>query len=781
MSEATSPDSKSGTTLMRLTDLSTAAEVEAFIEEQQDDLGLEWFRVGDQNNTGTIEMGGTPEKALIERLTNVTDATLERKALERYGDTETAREALPDNPRDAASELFGLPAGGYEEVDSDRLRELAERARVVLSEASDEDRLTIDLHDQGIGQRPEDFTDTFLSLHGDNKNSKPYLIGRFGQGGSNTFRFADYTIIISRSYTGGPIGWTIVRENKEHEMDDGTTTRAYEFAARPDGSIPTVSADEAEILADGGSVIRLVDYYADGFTGRGDDKLKRSNVSGVMKHHLFASVYPFRVIDSRYQDAETTVKGGRHLLNASKYVDEVTDVDELDGDRTQGTMDVPTKYGTLDTRWWVVDPSQSGQDDTKRAVVNRFVDPANPIVFTLSGQVHHEENKRLLSSADLGFIKDRIIVEVNFDQLDATKRDHVFSSTRDRAMEGEEYKHVRQALEDALDADPELNALDDYYHRKAREGGESADQANEDLADLMNTFDIESNDIAGLEVPGGDAVKTDGGESGSGGDGDGGGPTDPYVPDPVDNLKPEPTWMEIANPAAERGEPITVRQGGTFQLHLRLDAENHFDERDDVHWMPISSGTAAHALNRQNRRRLKNGHTYLVFDVDETVSVGATGEIEIQLAWNDGDDVLSASTDVVVGEPIEQDSADNVSSGAVSPEVIPHEDNTDDTPFNFGEESVVRYIPRDDDRDEVHVALFNSRIQPILNNVTRSENVLNRYTREYMAHLAFEATMEYYQEDDGGIDEETRNRYQNRSAVTLMQAIAKNVDPSTLA
>ncbi|QSX01097.1 hypothetical protein [Haloterrigena alkaliphila] len=776
-------------TITTLKSLDSAAAVKAFIEDQRADKGLKWVRVGDQNAVGTVEMGGNPRNALMERVTNMVDAITEREVIEQYGDLDTAKEKLPDNPRDAVSELLGLPADGYDGVDQSTVRELAELAAIRLADADADNGLTIELEDQGIGQAPNDFPDTFLSLHGDNKNSWPFLIGKFGQGGSNSFRFADYTIIISRSHEGGPVGWTIVRENKEHETEDGDIVRAYEYAVRPDGTIPQLPVSAATELEGGGSIVRLVNYYADGFTGRGDDKLKRSNVAGVTKHLLFASVYPIRVEDHRQAEApHATIKGGRHLLNDSKYVDEVDndlpDAGMAQGQRTQGVMDVTTDYGDLEVRWWIVDPSQSGQDDKKRDVVERFVDPSQPMVFTLSGQVHHEETKRTLEGNNLGFIKDRLIVEVNFDSLDSHKRELVFSSTRDRALEGEEYDHVKQRLVEAFKTDDQLAALNDYYHEKARSGGESADEANEDLADLMSTFDIEADDIPGLEVPGGDGTRTDGGD-GAGGDGSGGDPGSGgggYVPDPVDDLKPEPTWLEIANPAAERGEAITARQGGTLSLHVRLDAQDRFDERDDVTFTPVFTGATKDAFTQKTRRRLKNGHTYLVFDITDDIDIGTTGEISVRLTWNGGEDSLSNTAAVEIGEPIDRDTGTNQTSGSVSPEIIPHENNGTDVPFSFGEASVVNYIERDDgQRDQVHVALFNENIAPILDKVTRSENVLNRYTREYMAHIAFLATMMQHQDKLDGLDEELRNQYLNQTALTLMQAIAKNVDPTDLA
>ena len=60
---------------------------------------------------------------------------------------------------------------------------------------------SIVLEDCGIGQHPEDFPDTLLSLGGSNKISKPYLMGAFGQGGSSTFAYCPYSVIVSRRHS----------------------------------------------------------------------------------------------------------------------------------------------------------------------------------------------------------------------------------------------------------------------------------------------------------------------------------------------------------------------------------------------------------------------------------------------------------------------------------------------------------------------------------------------------------------------------------------------------
>lgn len=756
----------------RLTDLHTAAEVQTFVDEQN----FKWKRVGQQNNTGTAEMVRHPRNALIERVTNMLDAIIEQKIIEEYDSSEDARQELPNNPREAVSELLDLPADGFDGVDDQKVSDLAENALVRVFEGSETDQITLDLEDKGIGQKPADFPDTLLSLHGDNKNSKPYLIGRFGQGGSNSFPLSEYTIIISRSHEGGDIGWTIVRENADHETPEGDIVRAYEYAVTPGGSIPRLSETVAPRLSDGGTMIRLVDYYAEGFTGRADDKLKRTTVSGVIKHLLFASVYPVRVEDHRYDgNPAATVKGGRHLLNKSVYVD------EHDNQRTQGTLDVETEYGNIELRWWAIDPDQSGQDDRKRDIVKRFVDPSNPLVWTLSGQVHHEESKAPLEQTEsgMGYLKDRIIVEVNVDSIDERHRSKVFSSTRDSAMKSEVYDHIFECLVQRFEGDYQLEELNDHYHEKARSGGNTSEEANDDLSDLMSTFDIEADDVPGLDVPGSTGLATDGNGAGGGGsDGSPGVGRDPYVPEPVDNRQNEPTWMEIANPEAKNGDPVPVRQGGSFSLHLRLNAVDQFDERDDVEFRATVAGKTDAFLERSARRRLQNGHTYLVFDVDDQVDVGSAGTVTVQLTWDN--EKKTDSTAIEIEPPIEQEPGNEEKTGSVAPEIIPQED-VDNTPFNFGRESVVKYVENgDDEQDEVHVALFNENIKPILNNVTRSERTLNRYTREYMAHIAFEATMEHHDDEIEMPDEEVQHRYHTRSAITLMQAIAKNVDPEDL-
>jgi hypothetical protein len=359
-----------------------------------------------------------------------------------------------------------------------------------------------------------------------------------------------------------------------------------------------------------------------------------------------------------------------------------------------------------------------------------------------------------------------MIVEVNADTLSTRVQESVFSSTRDRAIQDQEYNDIVDAIVEAFADDPELNRLNQHYHERAREGGDSAEDANDDLSELMSSFDIEANDIPGMDVPGGAGPLKEDESNGST-------ESEPYVPEPVSDLKPEPTWVRVANPDADDGTPITVDQGGTFTLHLEADAQDDFEGRDPVFDTELSEALTSE-FTQKSRRKLKSGHTYITFDVSDDAPVGETGDLVTRIEWDE--ETLETNAEIEIVEPPEPDTDDD--SGSVSPEIVPHEDDGTG-PFSFGTESVVKYVENRDSRDEVHVALFNEHIEPILNQVTRSENVLNRYTREYMAHIAFKTTMEHHSDVEWE-DEELRNKTRNQTAVALMQAIAKNVDPQDL-
>jgi hypothetical protein len=107
-------------------------------------IGTEYRRpLGDKpNNGGLIKAaGGSYDHKIIENLTNMQDAVLERAAVERYGDL---RQVPFGSPREAAASLF-----------TGKDREVADRQTVTFREsdppAQRSKRLTVVFRDQGCG------------------------------------------------------------------------------------------------------------------------------------------------------------------------------------------------------------------------------------------------------------------------------------------------------------------------------------------------------------------------------------------------------------------------------------------------------------------------------------------------------------------------------------------------------------------------------------------------------------------------------------------------------
>ncbi len=228
------------TTLAQLLqDARTAKDIEKILQFAVDTTGTAVIPVGRENNIGTIRMASDPGLALIERVTNGIDSLLELAVLKHPGSD-------PKTPG-LAAHLLGVPSGGIQEMSDTERRKLAENLVLSLHESGVKRRPTVRVEDRGIGQHPSQFAKTLLSLNESNKVSKPYTMGTYGQGGSVTFGFSKYTVILSRRHPllldsgqDDVVGWTIVYE----EQTDPTKNilPRYVWVVRPDGTPFTLPA-----------------------------------------------------------------------------------------------------------------------------------------------------------------------------------------------------------------------------------------------------------------------------------------------------------------------------------------------------------------------------------------------------------------------------------------------------------------------------------------------------------------------------------------------------------
>jgi hypothetical protein len=728
--------------LLRVT---SATDVEQLLDQES----LAWHPLGDQeNNVGIVRSGSSPSQALAERMTNGIDAVIERAV------TEGTIPSDLTSPREAVRTLYDLNSDEYGSLSSTEVREKAEDTMTVrMMAGSDKNHLTIETDHEGIGQPPDAFPKTFLSLNEDGKITKPYLIGKYGQGGSNTFDFCEYAIIISQAVTGSDIGWSIVRFN---ERLDGTETYSdgvFEYCTRPDGQIPRIDAAEAPDW--NGSTVRLVDYQASEFSNSLSPS--RKSLYTVANRAMFGSLFPFILEDTRHEEFDGyDGKPKRRTIVGSRYrLDGAGDSVYRAGEFTR--IDVGD-LGELRVKYWVLEET---------GAVSQFVDQTHPVVFTLHGQRHHAEPKRFLQQTDYSFLKDRLVVEVDCETLSQTGK-RVFSSTRDRATEGEKYRRIKAALRDAFDNHEELEALNEEFRERAlnESSSEQEEKAKDLLAKLLEEPDPSS--TGPIQTDGSGADEGDGGGSTGGNGGI----------DPVEPLYETPQTVAIDNTA----DPLQACKARVMRLRVKIDAVDAF-EQDPINEITLDvSGDIDDDLTYNNETALKDGWKRYQLAVAEDASIGETGEITITAEWPGG--VESDTRTVEIASPPER--SGNGGRGQVeAPEI--RQVQADDEGMRevaglTDDDAVAKYMADSDGPGEVFVAMFNETIEPI-RATNDTERTVEQYDRQYAAYMAFNEVLRHRELEEMDAEqpsEEYIKREQNRVAGTLMRSITGGLNPDDL-
>lgn len=722
--------------LDELQSLKTSEQVENFIN--QHDTQLEWKYLGGRsNNENVVHMVTDPANALTERVTNGIDACLERAVHEN--DIEDA-----SSPRDAVEQLFGLSKAGYNEMSQQWVTETARaNMNISIEENGKENRPVIQFRDWGIGQRPEDFEDTFLSLNEDSKVTKPYLIGKYGQGGASTFRYCPYAIIISRHCDGGDLGWSIVRYNPRTEGEDEYTTGVYEFCALPNGEVPKIPETEVEDFE--GSIVRLIEYDATDFNNSLSPGA--GNLYTVFHRTMFGSIFPFMLEDRRTErftgydgPRRRSVVGSRYRLDKpSKYVDESRDFRRVD----------LGEYGALRIKYWVLND---------RDAVDQFTNPTEPIVFTLHGQRHHSEGKRYFKDGTgFNFLKDRIVVEVNCDDLEKAGR-RAFTSDREAMSESGEGRVIRQKVIEALAEDDQLEELNESYKRKAiREtSSDQEERAKDLLADLLQNpkqGDKEEAPAEGGEEGEAEPV-ANGGRKGEDDDGPG-------------ELHDYPTYVKIVN----KQEPIPAKQGRTLRVEIEADADWRFEEleRGEI----TLDLTDVDALTYERETSLDDGRKYIYASVDEDADVGETGVITAVAQWKNGRHEDDRTVEIT--EP-PSTSPSGGRGELQSPEITAV--SQDNNSLGWDETDVVEFHPDEGDAGRVYVSMFNENIQPILEDIP-TESTAEQRKSEYQGYMAYYEVMRENETQGAGadIDQQYVKQEQNRVAKVLMRQIIDGMTP----
>ena len=581
-----------------------------------------WHPYGGLENNGGqfLNQQASPQGALVEKVVNSIDAVLTAKAYEN--------DDLPNSPPstmfEAAERYFNIPGGRLAEVTPTERGQIARSAvQVVFSGQKSPERPTITITDQGEGQVPEEFPQTFLSLSENNKLKIPFVQGKFNMGSTGAVPFCgkshNYQLILSRRHPAAPgnsdlWGFTVVR--RRHPDADERLSQ-FQYLA-PKEKIMSICDDALPIWWNSnrsreniqcGSLVRLYEY----------DLEQKTNAildfSRMLNRRLYRIPFPIQVVELREFKGHTleNVIPGLETRLVEDSADAVEDgfpiTDELRIPRIGRVRVslVPFKEGTQTSRW---------------------MSAREAIIFTINGQAHAFEQREFLrrSGGDgVGFkyLAPSLLVEVDCSNLSPMVVEQLFMGSRDRMRDNDEKRGLLKALTKYLHQHQGLRDLNNRRRVSTIKQSTKSDVYSQELFQKM----LDSSPLIAAIFRGSGKISAPVkvAEEGS----------VPFIG------RPFPTYLEWlkGGPFLEKHCPINTY----CEIELETDAENAFLSR------PVDPGECTIEPNNWVRsRKLWNGKLSIRLQPPEGTPVGCKVPLCVSFRSSATLDVFRAKGHLVV-------------------------------------------------------------------------------------------------------------------------------------
>jgi hypothetical protein len=438
----------------RIFEITVQEEVDQWLRDVDKEIGgISWAPVGGiENNVHTVEVASDPSLALVERPTNSIDALLDLRAIERG---ESAR-----TPHNAAVKWWGVPSEGLSAMSDKDRRSLADNIRVTMFEGENADRPTIVIQDQGMGQHPDEFSRTHLSLLASNKKSSTHVMGVYNAGGAASYKFAKSTIVVSRraptilENRSDEIGITVV---KYDPLDpDKFKSGVYVYMVGKDSSILRLGVRELPDLSYG-SYIKLIEYLLPKYNQAAHGP--KNSLWHLFHAALPDPALPFRIIETRSARFKgmkggverRVISGLLHLLNNLGTAD-YSDI---------RAIDLGSDFGRITLRYFVLN---------EHTDPDAYTTSDQGLTITLNGQRQITKDRLWLRrQLELFYLFKRLVVLVDGTALtNAAKRD-VFSSTRETGVDSPLTRMIlERVIQEMLD-DENLVDLDEQAKQRTLE------------------------------------------------------------------------------------------------------------------------------------------------------------------------------------------------------------------------------------------------------------------------------------------------------------------------
>lgn len=432
---------------------------------------------GIENNFGVVEnQQSSPIASLIEKLTNSIDAILMRRCVEEGVDPRS--EHAPRSMEEAVATFF--PEHKLWAYAATARRTQAERIQILADGPKGDTSLVI--YDEGEGQHPEAFENTFLSLLKGNKNDIHFVQGKYNMGGSGAIAFCGksrFQMIASRRFDGsGKLGFTLVRKHPlvgaEQQRFKNTW---YEYLVIDD-RIPAVDIESLDLglhhrRFTTGTIIKLYSYQLP--TGISD--IAR-DLNQSINEYLFEPALPLYTIESeeRYPHAQRE----RHLYGLKRRLEQEDSVYVEDYFSEQAEYD---GIGRLKVTCYVFKARVDGKSakETRQTISREFFKNNMSVLFSLNGQVHgHFTTEFITRTLKMNLLKNYLLIHVDCTGLNPEFRNELTMASRDRLKSGGELSWLRHQIAEMLTKGKlaEINK-----HRK-----EALDLDSSQADDLVRSF-----------------------------------------------------------------------------------------------------------------------------------------------------------------------------------------------------------------------------------------------------------------------------------------------------